>query len=156
MNKRILSLVCIALYILLSVSIYCSQQKVSDVGNKSFRGIKEGNRRNEKIGIEFKNCNISEISMPINEYLNSVLLIAEITRRTNALKDYIAKNPRALKFVLLLKQELKQLSSDKKYPLKVTFSMENVMHEFLVNDPKHLKYLLRIIEDLGNHHSIDI
>ncbi|CAD2107777.1 fam-c protein [Plasmodium vinckei] len=54
MNKRIFSLVCIALYILLSVSIYCSEQKASNVGNKSVRGTKKININNNKNGIEYK------------------------------------------------------------------------------------------------------
>ncbi|CAD2107699.1 hypothetical protein YYG_00698 [Plasmodium vinckei petteri] len=54
MNKRISSLVCIVLYALLAVSIHCSEQKASDVGNKSVRDIKEINRGDEKSGIESK------------------------------------------------------------------------------------------------------
>ncbi|CAD2097693.1 fam-c protein [Plasmodium vinckei brucechwatti] len=54
MNKRIFSLVCIALYALLDASIYCSQQKESDARNKNVRGTKEINRSNEKNDIEFK------------------------------------------------------------------------------------------------------
>ncbi|CAD2096482.1 fam-c protein [Plasmodium vinckei brucechwatti] len=54
MNKRIFSLVCIALYALLDASIYCSQQKESDARNKSVRGTKEINRSNEKKDIKFK------------------------------------------------------------------------------------------------------
>ncbi|CAD2105308.1 fam-c protein [Plasmodium vinckei] len=157
MNKRILSLVCIILHVLLAVSIYCSQQKVSNVGNKSVRGIKEGNRRNEKNSIEFTNYNISERDIQVDEYLNTALnIITEIKKKTVYLNDYIAKNPKALKFVLLLKQELKQLPNDKKYPFVITVSMENIMQEFPINDPKDLKALLRIIESLGNHHPIDI
>ncbi|CAD2107786.1 fam-c protein [Plasmodium vinckei] len=54
MNKRIFSLVFIALYILLVVSIHCSEQKASDVGNKSVRNIKEINRGDERSGIKSK------------------------------------------------------------------------------------------------------
>ncbi|SCL86647.1 fam-c protein [Plasmodium chabaudi adami] len=54
MNKRIFSLVCIVLYALLVVSVHCSEQKISDVGNKKVRGTKEINKRNEKDGIESK------------------------------------------------------------------------------------------------------
>ncbi|CAD2094004.1 fam-c protein [Plasmodium vinckei brucechwatti] len=54
MNKRIFSLVCIVLYSLLAVSIHCSEQKVSNVGNKSVCDTKEINRGDEKSGIEFK------------------------------------------------------------------------------------------------------
>ncbi|CAD2098163.1 fam-c protein [Plasmodium vinckei] len=54
MNKKIFSLVCIALYALLDASIYCSQQKASGARNKSVRGTKEINRSNEKNDIEFK------------------------------------------------------------------------------------------------------
>ncbi|CAD2095588.1 hypothetical protein YYG_04635 [Plasmodium vinckei petteri] len=174
MNKRILSLVCIAGYLLLAVSIHCSQQKISNAENKSVCGIKEENRRNEKNGIEFKretqlknnnpkgdtelkNYNISKRDIQAKECLNNKLnLLIEIVQKTAALNDYIAKNPKALKFLLLLKQELKQLSNDKKYPLKVTFSMDNIIREFTVNDPKDLKFLLLIIESLNIHHPIDI
>ncbi|CDU18236.1 fam-c protein [Plasmodium yoelii] len=54
MNKRIFSLVCITLYTLLAVSIYCSEQNVSDLGNKSVRGTKETNISNEEYDIESK------------------------------------------------------------------------------------------------------
>ncbi|ETB56433.1 hypothetical protein YYC_05578 [Plasmodium yoelii 17X] len=54
MNKRIFSLVCIALYTLLTVSIYCSEQKVSGVGSRIIRAIKKMNKRKGKNGIEFK------------------------------------------------------------------------------------------------------
>ncbi|KEG00213.1 fam-c protein [Plasmodium vinckei vinckei] len=64
MNKRIFSLVCIILYVLLTVSIHCSEQK-SDrskafaVGNKRVRGTKEKNKRNEKNDIELQRENQS-------------------------------------------------------------------------------------------------
>ncbi|CAD2109151.1 hypothetical protein YYG_01639 [Plasmodium vinckei petteri] len=54
MNRKIFSLVCIALYVILAVPIQCSQQKVYDARNKSVRGTKEINRSNEKNDIEFK------------------------------------------------------------------------------------------------------
>ncbi|SCL83351.1 fam-c protein [Plasmodium chabaudi chabaudi] len=54
MNKRIFILVCIALYALLAVSIHCSEQKASDLGNKTICGIKEINKSNEKNSIESK------------------------------------------------------------------------------------------------------
>ncbi|CDS44933.1 fam-c protein [Plasmodium yoelii] len=52
MNKRIFSLVCIVLYSLLSVSVHCSEQKVSVVGYTSDIGTKETNQSNEKNDIE--------------------------------------------------------------------------------------------------------
>ncbi|KEG00588.1 phosphatidylinositol 4-kinase [Plasmodium vinckei vinckei] len=57
MKKRIFSLVWIVLYILLTASIHCSEQKhdqskASAVGNKRVRGTKEISRRNEKSDIE--------------------------------------------------------------------------------------------------------
>ncbi|CDS44770.1 hypothetical protein YYC_01109 [Plasmodium yoelii 17X] len=54
MNKRIFSLVCIVIYSLLAVPIHCSEQKVSDVRNKSIRGTKERNKSNEQNDIESK------------------------------------------------------------------------------------------------------
>ncbi|SCL90265.1 fam-c protein, partial [Plasmodium chabaudi chabaudi] len=53
MNKRILSLVCIALYALLDVSVHCAQHKEYDVGNESARDTEEISRSNEKNGIKF-------------------------------------------------------------------------------------------------------
>ncbi|CAD2109212.1 fam-c protein [Plasmodium vinckei] len=73
MNKRIFSLVCITLYVLLAVSIHCSEQKVYNVGNKRIRGTKEINRRNEKNAIEFKceiqlnNSNDNDLKDDIND-----------------------------------------------------------------------------------------
>ncbi|CAD2089717.1 fam-c protein [Plasmodium vinckei brucechwatti] len=58
MNKRIYSLVCIALYALLDASIYCSQQKESDARNKSVRGTKEINRSNDEYDKESSGFNI--------------------------------------------------------------------------------------------------
>ncbi|CAD2097811.1 hypothetical protein YYG_04050 [Plasmodium vinckei petteri] len=55
MNRRIFSLICIALYALLDASIYCSQQKESDARNKSVRGTKEINRSNDEDDNE-SNC----------------------------------------------------------------------------------------------------
>ncbi|CAD2092947.1 fam-c protein [Plasmodium vinckei lentum] len=54
MNKSIFSLVCIVLYALLSISIHCSDQKVSGLRNKFFRAIKKISGSKEKNGIEFK------------------------------------------------------------------------------------------------------
>ncbi|SCM00747.1 Plasmodium yoelii subtelomeric region (PYST-C1), putative [Plasmodium chabaudi adami] len=54
MNKRIFSLVCIFLYVILVVPIRCSQQEESDVENKRVRDTKEINRSNEKNDIEYK------------------------------------------------------------------------------------------------------
>ncbi|CAD2083927.1 fam-c protein [Plasmodium vinckei brucechwatti] len=131
------------------------RSKVPNVGNKNVRGIKEGNIRNEKNSIEFKNYNISErdIQAKLNLYI-ALNIYMGIKKMTAALNDYIAKNPEALKFVLLLKQELKQLPNDKKYPFVITVSMENIIQELPINDPKDLKILLRIIEDLDNPHQL--
>ncbi|CAD2086704.1 fam-c protein [Plasmodium vinckei brucechwatti] len=60
MNKRIFSLVCLALYVLLDASIYCSQQKESDARNKSVRGTKEINRSNDEYDKESSGFNISK------------------------------------------------------------------------------------------------
>ncbi|SCL95520.1 fam-c protein [Plasmodium chabaudi adami] len=76
MNKRIFSLVCITLYALLGVSIHCSEEKVSDAGNKSVRGIKEISRCDEQNGIESKrelqlnnnnNCDIKDDENDIDD-----------------------------------------------------------------------------------------
>ncbi|CXI58904.1 fam-c protein [Plasmodium berghei] len=54
MNKRIFSLVCITLYVLLAVPMHCSEQKVSGLGNKIIRTIKKIHGGNEQNGIESK------------------------------------------------------------------------------------------------------
>ncbi|CAD2094028.1 fam-c protein [Plasmodium vinckei brucechwatti] len=58
MNRRIFSLVCIALYALLDASIYCSQQKEFDARNKSVRGTKEINRSNDEYDKESSGFNL--------------------------------------------------------------------------------------------------
>ncbi|CAD2105792.1 fam-c protein [Plasmodium vinckei] len=109
MNKRIFILVCIAGYLLSAVSIHCSQQKVPNAGNKSIRGIKEGKRRNEKNGIEFKretqlknnnpkgdnefkNYNISKRDIQFEEYSNKTYNDFVEQLKRIVMGDYIEKN----------------------------------------------------------------
>ncbi|SCL92245.1 Plasmodium yoelii subtelomeric region (PYST-C1), putative [Plasmodium chabaudi adami] len=59
MNKRMLSLVCIILYVILTVSIHCSEEKHDrskeyGLRSKINRVIKQIKRSNKKNGIEFK------------------------------------------------------------------------------------------------------
>ncbi|CAD2099631.1 fam-c protein [Plasmodium vinckei lentum] len=90
MNRRIFSLVCIALYALLDASIYCSQQKETGARNKNVRDTKEINRNNDEDDKESGGFNIfkrgkkskrtkaylhneiSERSSIINEFINSI------------------------------------------------------------------------------------
>ncbi|VTZ69945.1 fam-c protein [Plasmodium chabaudi chabaudi] len=48
MNKRIFSLVCIILYVILAVSIHCSEEKESGLRNRVIRVIKQIKRSNKK------------------------------------------------------------------------------------------------------------
>ncbi|CDU16041.1 fam-c protein [Plasmodium yoelii] len=57
MNKKIFSLVCIALYAIFAVPIHCSEENVSDVGNKSVCGTKEINTNDENSDIGHKHEN---------------------------------------------------------------------------------------------------
>ncbi|SCL93575.1 fam-c protein [Plasmodium chabaudi adami] len=62
MNKRIFSLVCIFLYVILAVSIHCSEQKhdrskESGLRSRIIRAIKQIKKSNKKNGIESK-CEI--------------------------------------------------------------------------------------------------
>ncbi|CAD2112240.1 fam-c protein [Plasmodium vinckei] len=64
MNKRIFSLVCIALYVLLAVSIYCSEQKhdqskKSSLRSRIIRAFKKTKRSNKKNDIESQRENQS-------------------------------------------------------------------------------------------------
>ncbi|CAD2103349.1 fam-c protein [Plasmodium vinckei petteri] len=52
MNKKIFSLVCILFYILMAVSIYCSEQKESGLRSRIIRAFKKTNRSNKKNDIE--------------------------------------------------------------------------------------------------------
>ncbi|CDU20324.1 fam-c protein [Plasmodium yoelii] len=54
MNKIIFSLVCIVLYVILAVSIHCSEQKVYGVRSRIIRAIKKMNKSEEKNCIKFK------------------------------------------------------------------------------------------------------
>ncbi|KEG00571.1 hypothetical protein YYE_04755 [Plasmodium vinckei vinckei] len=59
MNKRIFSLVCIILYVLLAVSIHCSEQKsdrskTSGLRSRVIRAIQKIKRSNKKNDIEYK------------------------------------------------------------------------------------------------------
>ncbi|CAD2107819.1 fam-c protein [Plasmodium vinckei] len=65
MNKRIFSLVCIALYVLLDASIYCSEQKddqskKSGLRSKIIRAFKKTKRNNKKNDIESQRENQSK------------------------------------------------------------------------------------------------
>ncbi|SCL97068.1 fam-c protein [Plasmodium chabaudi adami] len=48
MNKRIFSLVCIILYLILAVSIHCSEEKESGLRSRVIRVIKQIKRSNKK------------------------------------------------------------------------------------------------------------
>ncbi|CAD2096595.1 fam-c protein [Plasmodium vinckei petteri] len=52
MNKRIFSLVCILFYVLMAVSIYCSEQKESGLRSRIIRAFKKTKRSNKKNDIE--------------------------------------------------------------------------------------------------------
>ncbi|CAD2112373.1 fam-c protein [Plasmodium vinckei petteri] len=64
MNKRIFSLVCILFYVLMAVSIYCSEQKddrskESGLRSKIIRAFKKTKRNNKKNDIESQRENQS-------------------------------------------------------------------------------------------------
>ncbi|CAD2096388.1 fam-c protein [Plasmodium vinckei brucechwatti] len=48
MNKRVFSLVCIALYVFLAVLIQCSEQKTSGLRSRIIRAIKQIKRSSKK------------------------------------------------------------------------------------------------------------
>ncbi|CDU18238.1 fam-c protein [Plasmodium yoelii] len=68
MNKRIFSLVCIVLYVLLTVSIHCSEQKESGLRSRITRAIKKIKRSNKKNGTETK----SKIQLNNNNNKDSI------------------------------------------------------------------------------------
>ncbi|SCL82069.1 fam-c protein [Plasmodium chabaudi chabaudi] len=78
MNKRIFSLVCIAVYALLAASIHCSEQKhdrskTSGLRSRIIRAIKQIKRSSKKNDIEFKgkaqlNSNNNNPYPPLKHY----------------------------------------------------------------------------------------
>ncbi|CAD2096661.1 fam-c protein [Plasmodium vinckei] len=126
MNKRVFSLVCATLYALLVVTTHCSEQKVSDVGNKNVRSAKEINRRNEKNGIEskhktelnnnrpkddkeFKNYNISKRDIKTNKSSNKSESLPIVNLIMGNKKYSLpVEDPELLKTLLFLKKKLKK------------------------------------------------
>ncbi|VEV56190.1 fam-c protein [Plasmodium vinckei vinckei] len=89
MNKRIFSLVCIILYVLLAVSIHCSEQK-SDQSNTSglrsrvIRAIQKIKRSNKKNDIEPQRENQSNNNNNKNrnhEIIDSITYYSEFQRK---------------------------------------------------------------------------
>ncbi|CAD2083668.1 fam-c protein [Plasmodium vinckei lentum] len=133
MNRRIFSLVCVALCALLDASIYCSQQKAYDARNKSVRGTKEINRSNDEDDKESSGFNIFKRGKK--------------NKRTE--ENLYSKFPSDLSCDQMIETFLdinKDLPTDRS-------GMEKYFQNIFANDPEKSKFLLKIKEELIKKHS---
>ncbi|CAD2090617.1 fam-c protein [Plasmodium vinckei lentum] len=148
MNRRIFSLVCIALYALLDASIYCSQQKVYDARNKSVRGTKETNRSNEKNAIEFKQETQLKNNNPIYDEDDKESSCFNIFKRgkksKKTKKNLYSKLPSNLSY-----DEMIQIFIDNNKNLPTDRSgMEKYIQNIFANDPEQANFLLKLTNEL--------
>ncbi|CAD2084058.1 fam-c protein [Plasmodium vinckei lentum] len=130
MNRRIFSLVCIAIYALLDASIYCSQQKESDARNKSIRGTKEINRSNDEDDRESSGFNIFKRGKKSKRIIEN--LYSEVPSDLSS--DEMIK---------IFKDNHKDLPTDK-------LKFEKYIMNIFENDPKQTEFLLKLYSKLSN------
>ncbi|SCL90342.1 Plasmodium yoelii subtelomeric region (PYST-C1), putative [Plasmodium chabaudi chabaudi] len=88
MNKRIFSLVCIILYVILAVSIHCSEEKESGLRNRVIRVIKQIKRSNKKNDIasqretKLNNNNNNNYRRSGDDDADDVIIIAAMKKRS--------------------------------------------------------------------------
>ncbi|SCL91666.1 Plasmodium yoelii subtelomeric region (PYST-C1), putative [Plasmodium chabaudi adami] len=150
MNKRIFSYVCIVLYALLAVSIHCSEQKASDVRNKSVRGIKEISRSDEKNDIESRRepqLNNNNNNNPEDDEDEKGFNCFNIFKRNK--KNKRIKTPSYSKAPLnhSFKQKPKAYNSNKHLP-KEALEMKQALQEFSKQNPNNMHTLTLIKADV--------
>ncbi|ETB60749.1 hypothetical protein YYC_02358 [Plasmodium yoelii 17X] len=132
MNKRIFSLVCIALYALLAVSVHCSEQKVSDVGNKS-------DKKNDieyKRETQLKNIN-PKYDSDDREF--NCFGICKKNKQNKQIKTIIRNVPLTFPH----NQIVVIYSSNESLPT-VKIRIGTVESEFIPKDQKHLEDILKL------------
>ncbi|CDU16029.1 fam-c protein [Plasmodium yoelii] len=132
MNKRIFSLVCIALYALLAVSVHCSEQKVSDVGNKS-------DKKNDieyKRETQLKNIN-PKYDSDDREF--NCFGICKKNKQNKQIKTIIRDVPLTFPH----NQIVVIYSSNESLPT-VKIRIGTVESEFIPKDQKHLEDILKL------------
>ncbi|CDS44339.1 fam-c protein [Plasmodium yoelii] len=180
MNKRIFSLVCIALYTLLTVPAHCSEQEVSDVGNKSdekndieYKRETQLKNTNSKDDRGFNCFNIfkknkrtqshSYSKVPLTHPYNK---ITETSSNNNdsihkiellmekIARYFLANHSEILKF--LSNNKITEASSNNNDAIhKVSLEMRKIMRELLEKSPEGLKLLSRLAEKLEKRPSND-
>ncbi|CAD2094643.1 fam-c protein [Plasmodium vinckei brucechwatti] len=135
MNRRIFSLVCIALYALLDASIYCSQQKESDARNKNVRGTKEINRSNDEYDKESSCFNIP--------------------KRDKKSKRIIEKLYSEVPSDLSSDEMIKIFLNDHKDLPMNDFEFDEYIMNIFKNDPKQTAFLLKLYIKLSNRNASD-
>ncbi|CAD2099486.1 fam-c protein [Plasmodium vinckei] len=128
MNRRIFSLVCIALYALLNASIYCSQQKASDARNKNVRGTKEINRSNDEDDNESSCFNIFKRDKKSKRSKESI--------RTK--ENLYSKVPSGLSSDEMIK---KFIDENKDRPIDRADVIKYILVNGLENSPSALKFI---------------
>ncbi|CAD2086362.1 fam-c protein [Plasmodium vinckei brucechwatti] len=143
MNKRIFSLVCIALYALLDASIYCSQQKASDARNKSVRGTKEINRSNEKNDIEYKReTQLNNNNLIYGGYDKEYGNFNIPTRIKENLDSKVPSNLSSDEMIKIFLNNHKDLPTDR-------LEFEKYILNIFKNDPEQTAFLLKIYSKLS-------
>ncbi|CAD2094041.1 fam-c protein [Plasmodium vinckei lentum] len=149
MNRRIFSLVCITLYALLDVSIYCSQQKESGARNKSVRGTKEINRSNEKNDIEFKRETQLNNKNLIYDGFNIESSGFNIPKRIKEnLNSKVPSNLSSDEMIKIFLNDHKDLPMDK---LGFTKYIQNIFE----NDPEKTAFLFKLYSKLSKQEVSD-
>ncbi|WBY59665.1 fam-c protein [Plasmodium yoelii yoelii] len=147
MNKRIYSLVCIALYTLLVVSIHCSEQKVSDVGYTSGLGTKEINKNNETDGIEYKNETQLKNNNPKDDTYdeddkdNKGFSFFNIFKRNKKNKKIKTSSYSKVSLTHPDKKIIEELLNKNEYLYKVLLLMRKFMRDLLVKNSDPLNFL---------------
>ncbi|VTZ80344.1 fam-c protein [Plasmodium yoelii] len=136
MNKRIFSLVCIVLYSLLAVSVHCSEQKISDVINKSIRGTKDRNKSNET---QLKNNNPKDDEDDEDDREFNCFGICKKNKQNKQIK-YIIRN---VPLTSPHNQIVVIYSSNESLPT-VKIRIGTVESEFIPKDQKHLEDILKL------------
>ncbi|VTZ80370.1 fam-c protein [Plasmodium yoelii] len=139
MNKRIFSLVCIALYSLLAGSVHCSEQKVSDVRNKSIRGTKERNKSNEKNDIEYKHKTQLKNNNPKDDEDDIGSNCFGICKKNKQIKYIIRDVPVTFPY----NQIVVTYSSNESLPT-VKMRIGPIESEFIPKNQKHLEDILKL------------
>ncbi|ETB56384.1 hypothetical protein YYC_05813 [Plasmodium yoelii 17X] len=130
MNKRIFSLVCMALYALLAVPTHCSEQKIYDVRNKSIRGTKDRSKNNET---QLKNNNPKDDEDDIGSNCFG------ICKKNKKIKHIASNVPVTLPYNKIVVT----YSNNESLPT-ATMRMGQIQREFVPRDQKHLEDILKL------------